>query len=308
MGALRDFVADLLESEGAAVEPLEPDGLEVLAPRAAAHGHGLAGAGAARLRRGAAARGAIADRARGRLARPVRRAARRRGPLERAAGSCSPRRFRRRATPNGCSIARSICRTRSGASRRMSADLDALPDAGVPLHRRFGREARGTGLARLQPRHRRGGQRHPGAAAAGAGADGRLARARLRRRGARPAPAWSAATLAARVSPLLDQQVRGSWSRSCAPCAAGSSATATGSTPITTTCARASLKRLAALAGAANGERRRPTAGARRCGSRRSSANTRQARRPAPQLRPARHGRMGPGAGTLSCRCSASRC
>ena len=32
MGALRDFVADLLESEGAAVDPVEPDGLDVLAP------------------------------------------------------------------------------------------------------------------------------------------------------------------------------------------------------------------------------------------------------------------------------------
>jgi hypothetical protein len=32
MGALRDFVADLMEREGAAVEPLEPDGLEVIAP------------------------------------------------------------------------------------------------------------------------------------------------------------------------------------------------------------------------------------------------------------------------------------
>ena len=33
MGALRDFVADMLESEGAAIEPVEPDGLEVLAPK-----------------------------------------------------------------------------------------------------------------------------------------------------------------------------------------------------------------------------------------------------------------------------------
>ena len=32
MGALRDFVADMLESQGAAIEPVEPDGLEVLAP------------------------------------------------------------------------------------------------------------------------------------------------------------------------------------------------------------------------------------------------------------------------------------
>src|SRR5260370_40644207 len=34
MGALRDFVADVLEIEGAAVEPVDPDGLDVLAPRA----------------------------------------------------------------------------------------------------------------------------------------------------------------------------------------------------------------------------------------------------------------------------------
>jgi len=33
MGALRDFVADLLESEGAVVEPVEPDELDVLAPQ-----------------------------------------------------------------------------------------------------------------------------------------------------------------------------------------------------------------------------------------------------------------------------------
>ena len=32
MGALREFVADLLDSEGAVVEPVEPDGLDVLAP------------------------------------------------------------------------------------------------------------------------------------------------------------------------------------------------------------------------------------------------------------------------------------
>lgn len=32
MGALRDFVADMLEGEGAAIESIEPDGLEVLAP------------------------------------------------------------------------------------------------------------------------------------------------------------------------------------------------------------------------------------------------------------------------------------
>ena len=34
MGALRDFVADVLEIEGAAVEPVDPDGLDVVAPDA----------------------------------------------------------------------------------------------------------------------------------------------------------------------------------------------------------------------------------------------------------------------------------
>jgi hypothetical protein len=33
MGALRDFVADVLDSGGALVEPIEPDGLEVLSPQ-----------------------------------------------------------------------------------------------------------------------------------------------------------------------------------------------------------------------------------------------------------------------------------
>jgi hypothetical protein len=33
MSALRDFAAEVLELEGAAIEPIEPDGLEVLAPR-----------------------------------------------------------------------------------------------------------------------------------------------------------------------------------------------------------------------------------------------------------------------------------
>src|SRR6185369_735100 len=32
MSALREFVADLLDSEGALVEPVEPDSLDVLAP------------------------------------------------------------------------------------------------------------------------------------------------------------------------------------------------------------------------------------------------------------------------------------
>jgi hypothetical protein len=33
MGELRDFIAEVLERRGAAVETVEPDGLEVLAPK-----------------------------------------------------------------------------------------------------------------------------------------------------------------------------------------------------------------------------------------------------------------------------------
>ena len=32
IGALRDFIADILEGEGAAIEAVEPDALDVLAP------------------------------------------------------------------------------------------------------------------------------------------------------------------------------------------------------------------------------------------------------------------------------------
>ena len=65
MGALRDFVADLLEIEGAAVEPMEPDGLEVLAPEPLAAAMGwpeLARLGFGReLQRGAMAVGLEGD-------------------------------------------------------------------------------------------------------------------------------------------------------------------------------------------------------------------------------------------------------
>ena len=49
--ALRDFVADLLEREGAAVEPIEPDGLDVLAPEPLRAALGWPETGAARFRR-----------------------------------------------------------------------------------------------------------------------------------------------------------------------------------------------------------------------------------------------------------------
>ena len=64
-----------------------------------------------------------------------------------------------------------------------------------------------------------------------------------------------------------------SWRPSCAPCAVGSTATATASTSITTTCARPRCASSPPCP-ARRAKRRRRTASARRCGSPRSSANT----------------------------------
>ena len=116
MSELRDFVAELLESKGAAVEAVDPDGLEVLAPAPLQKAMGwpeLArlGFGSERSPR------RDCDRARGRLARTVRRTARRRGTLERAGGEAGRRRSGAERLRNVCSTAHSICRTRFGVSR-----------------------------------------------------------------------------------------------------------------------------------------------------------------------------------------------
>ena len=139
MSELREFVADLLERQGAAVEALGPDSLEVLAPATRAEAAGLARAGASRLRNGARP-WHDCDRARGRLARPVRHAPRRRGTLERAGGSAA-------RCGSAAERPRTGARPRARPAERGLAvpghvrNLDALPDAGVPLHRGVGREA-----------------------------------------------------------------------------------------------------------------------------------------------------------------------
>ena len=70
-----------------------------------------------------------------------------------------------------------------------------------------------------------------------AGADGRLAGARSGD-AARGRPRMERGDVAGRVAPAARPAgARRTWSHSCAPCAAVSSATATGSMPITTTCA-----------------------------------------------------------------------
>ena len=116
MGALRDFVADMLEIEGAAVEPVEPDGLDVLAPeplRSAMGWPELARLGFGRR----AAAGAMPvglegdwlDRFGALLGDRGRWAERKLVPR---------RGGRPRAIPNACSIAPSICPMPHGAARR----------------------------------------------------------------------------------------------------------------------------------------------------------------------------------------------
>ena len=209
MGALRDFVADLLDSEGAAIEPVEPDGLDVLAPeplRAAMGWPELArlGFGAQLPCRG------DADRARRRLARPFRRRC-----LATAA-----------ASPSGSLSLPSPVAPPGDPERLLDGALDLrnavwrLRDAKPAWTRclllafRYtamsDEKARGAGLARLQLRHRRGYRR-------------RHCSARLRQLLARDVewhapepdarraagPAGDAPMLAtARVQPLLDHHVR----------------------------------------------------------------------------------------------------
>ena len=115
MSEFRDFVADLLERKGAAVEALEPDELEVLAPAPLRTQMGwpeLAQLGFGTER----AHGAIAIGLEGDWLDRF-------GALLEDKGRWSEREvrlpapLRPRATRNGCSTACSICRTRSGASR-----------------------------------------------------------------------------------------------------------------------------------------------------------------------------------------------
>ena len=98
------------------------------------------------------------------------------------------------------------------------------------------------------------------------------------------------------------------WSRFCGRCAAGWSATATVSMPITMTCATRRCKRLAALA-RADGDRRGGRPAARDAAGRGDRARIpRQARRPAPQLRSARHASNGFRRSSSMYRCNASTC
>ena len=273
MSELRDFVADLLERQGAAVEAVEPDGLDVLAPAPVRKAMGWPEL--ARLGFGAErAAGAIADRARGRLARPVRRAARRRRPLE-PSGRCVPA-----DAVRGAERPRTRARARARSAERGLAlpghdrDLDTLPAAGLPLHRRVGREARGAGLARLQPRHRRG---HQTTCSRGCGRRWRKmpdwqAPDPATRRAA--GPGWNAATLASAGA----SAARSAGAREHRAVPARHAPAARARPQPGPRLSRRSAQRVAEAARGAGRVRkasgRRPTGSARRCGSRPSSANT----------------------------------
>ena len=117
MSQLRDFVAGLMEHRGAVVEAMEADRLEVLAPEPLRQAMGWPEL--ARLGFGARAPSRRdPDRARGRLARPLRRAARRATGAGPSAAALPAAALAAPGTRNACSSARSICPTRSGASRR----------------------------------------------------------------------------------------------------------------------------------------------------------------------------------------------
>ena len=308
MGALRDFVADVLEIEGAAIEPLEPDGLEVLS-RPSRCASAMGWPELARLGFGAELpERRNADRTRRRLARPLRRAARRPRPLGRAAARARRPPFRHRAIPNACSIAPSICPMRSGASSGAAPAwtrclLLAFRYTAVSDEKREGLVwlgfNQGTGavlddmLARLLPLLARS-MRVASARAGGApGGRHRLGCSRACRRGSRP---------------LLEHQVRRELEpflramrrrldrdRSARPCLSQRSAA-----------------RRAEEAGGARrqlrAKRRRLTAGARRCGSQRSSANTPPSSTICATITRCASRSNGFRHWNCSCRCSASRC
>ena len=226
-------------------KPLEPDGLEVLAPEPLQKAMGWPeltrlGFGAER-RPGAIPIGLEGDwldhfgallGGRGRWSERQASAACRRSGAERPG---APARARARSAERGLAF--------PGHDR----DVGALPDADLSLHRPVRREARGlvwlgfnlgTGAVVDESLLRAAALRR--CPMAGARSGNRCRRRRTEQRGRAGATAQSGlrATLEARVRPLLDHAgPRRAWSRFCAPCAAGSSATATVSTPITTTCA-----------------------------------------------------------------------
>ena len=333
MTALREFVAELLESEGAVVDAGRARRARRAwrpsrcAPRWAGpswRGWGLAPSAPA---------GAISDRPRGRLARPLRRPARRARPHRRAADRGCPRAVAAPSDPE-----RLIDGALSTAERGLAAARASSPAGCRCLLLAFRYTAvsdeKREGLVWLgfNCSDRRGARRrHAGGSAAGAGADGRTGRRPSRRHRRAAGPLWDAATIAARAGPLLDQLVRADLepflrrhappprprppprarlSRRSAPGGADEArrSRASGSGGVEVEKIRREEDRREACGEADKGEKRgadRARAHARR----RDRARVRgQARRPAPQLRAERDGRVGAGAGAAARPCIATMC
>ena len=273
MGALRDFVADMLESEGAAIEPAEPDGLDVLVPEPLRADHGLAGTGPPGIWR-YAAHGRDADPARRRLARPLRRRSRRTRPFRRAPARL-PTLPQHRATRSACieralDLPNAVWRLHDAKPAWTRCLLLAFRYTAISDEKREGLVwfgfNQGTGAV--------DGRRFSGAAAHRVGRRHRLARADARHAAEPRARPWDAQPrFRGRVRPLVEHHVRRDlrpflnamrrrldrdrgriheYSRRSAP-------------DRTDETCRARVERPAT--------RRRPTASARPCGSPPSSAN-----------------------------------
>ena len=172
-GRMQGFVAALLRHEGALVEPIEPEGLEVLAPPPVQHALGIGEL--SRLGFGTTLpAGCPARRDGGRLARSLRPAAGPAGPL-RDDASCR----RRRGSPGDPEQVLGHELVLDNATFRLldvAPALDTLSGVGFPRLRRLGRQARLHGAAGGQSGDRRAagrGTRGIGAAVDAPGFDDR---------------------------------------------------------------------------------------------------------------------------------------
>ena len=165
-GRMQHFVADLLAQQGALVEFIEPEGLEVLASPPVQQALGVNEL--SRLGFGATLpAGAAARRDRERLARSVRPPARPTWSLR--ARSCCDSDARAPSDPQRRAGARAGAGQRDVPAARRGAGLDPLCGPGLPLFRRVRREARRRAAARREPGDRRVARRGVGADAAPAG-------------------------------------------------------------------------------------------------------------------------------------------
>ena len=207
MGALRDFVADMLESEGAAIEPVEPDGLEVLAPEPAARrpwaGRNLRGSDLApRCPRG---RSRSDSKATGSTASVPFWASVAASP---SGSSSLPTMSRRRAIRSACSTARSICPTQSGACmtpNRRGHAASCLRSATPPSPTKSARDWSGSASTRVRARSWTTTFCGGSARCLASVVDWQVPDPDTRRAAG---VAWVAATVTARVEPLVEHHVR----------------------------------------------------------------------------------------------------